>query len=296
LGSGENELSLRIVGALRDFWNYSGHVVEGLGWIERALESAEDTLSSLRAKALNAAGWLSFIQGDYEGGKLFNNQALAHYRELGDQANSAWSMLFLGAHCAGSLSEIKDGISLSEEALALFQEQDEKPGIIRTLNQIGELARLDGDYDHAWKAYEECLAHCRELGDRQREAYALGNSGLVAQHQGKYAQAESRIKRALILRKVFKAKYPLAFSLAFLSGPTAAQGNPERAAQLLGASAALLKTMGLNLQPQDQPEVDRFEAAVREQLNEEAFKSAWEKGQVMSLEQAIAFALDEDTE
>ena len=51
--------------------------------------------------------------------------------------------------------------------------------------------------------------------------------------------------------------------------------------------------MGLKLQPQDQPEVDRFTAAVRQQLGEEKFKSTWENGQVMMLEEATAFALED---
>jgi non-specific serine/threonine protein kinase len=283
------------VGALRDFWYYGGHVGEGLAWIERALENAEETSPALSAKALNAAGWLSFIQGNYERGKLFNSQALTLYRELGDQINSAWALLFLGAQCAGSLSESKEGMALTEEALALFRAHDIKSGIIRALNQMGEFARLYDDYDRAGKAYEECLVICRESGDVQRKAFALGNSGLVANHQGDYEQAESRIKEALGLHRDLNAKYPFAMDLAFLAGPITAQGNPERAAQLLGASEALLKAMGLGQQPQDQPIVDRFEAAVRQQLNEEAFKAAWEKGQSMSLEQAIAYALEEET-
>jgi len=296
LESGEIELGLRIVGALRDFWYYGGHIVEGLRWIERALENAEDTSPTLRAKTLNAAGWLSFLQGNYERGKLFNSQALKLYRKLGDEINSTWALMFLGAHCAGSLSELKEGMAMSEEALALFRAHDDKPGIIRVLNQIGELARLNGDYDRAGKAYEECLTNCREFGDRQREAFALCNLGLVAQHQGDYERAESRIKEGLCMIKDHNTKYPLAFFISFLSGPIAARGDPERAAQILGSSDALLKAMGLSLHPQDQPEIDRFEAAVREQLSEEVFKSAWEKGQVMTLEEATAFALEEETE
>ena len=104
------------------------------------------------------------------------------------------------------------------------------------------------------------------------------------------------MKKALALFHDIKNKYPLALTLAFLSGPIAAQGNHERAAQLLGASDALLKAMGLGQQPSDQPEIDRYEAVVRQQIGEEAFKSAWEKGQAMSLEQAITFALDEENE
>jgi non-specific serine/threonine protein kinase len=295
LESGESDLGLRIVGALRDFWNYDGHVVEGLGWIEHILESAEDVTSALRAKALNAAGWLSFVRGDYEGGKQFSSEALALYQELGDEANIAWALIFLGVHYAGSLSEIKEGMVLIEEALALSRAQGDIPGIIRALNRLGELARLDGDYDRAGKAYEESLALCRQSGDRLLEAYQLGNLGLVAQHQGNYDQAESRIKEGLKLIKALNTKYPLPVYLAILTGPIASRGNPERAAQLLGASDGLFKTMGLGLQPTDQAEIDRFEAAVRAQLSEEAYQSAWTKGQAMSLEQAVAYALEEET-
>jgi non-specific serine/threonine protein kinase len=295
LSSGENELGLRIVGALRDFWNYDGHVVEGLGWIERTLENAKDNSPDLCAKALNAAGWLSFVMGDYERGKLFNRDALALYQELEDQANSAWALLFLGVHYAGSPGEIKEGMALIEQALALFRTQGDIPGIIRALNRLGELARLDGDYDRAGENYEECLTLCRQSGDRLLEAYQLANLGLVAQNQGHYEKAESMIKKGLAQIIRLNTRYPLPVYLAILSGPVGARGDPDRAAQLLGASDGLFKTMGqLGLQPTDQAEIDRFEAAVRQQLGEEAFNSAWVKGQAFSPEQAIAYALEED--
>jgi non-specific serine/threonine protein kinase len=297
LGSGESELGLRIVCALRDFWNYDGHVIEGLGWIRRVLESPADASPSLRAKGLNAAGWLSFVLGDYERGKLFSRQALALFQELGDQVNTAWALLFLGVQSAGSQSEIKEGMALIEQALTLFRSHDNTPGIIRALNRLGELARLDGDYDRAGRAYEECMVLCRQSGDRLLEAYQLANLGLVDQHRGNYESAESMIRKGLILIDSLHTKYPVPVYLAILSGPVAARGDPERAAQLLGASDSLFKTMGgLGLQPTDQAEIDRFEAAVREQLGEDAFKSAWGQGQVMSLEQAIAYALEDETE
>jgi predicted ATPase/class 3 adenylate cyclase len=296
LGSGDSELALRIVGALRDFWTYDGHVVEGQGWIAPALDSAEDASPTLLAKALNAAGMLSFSQGDYRRGKLYNGQALALYRELGDEANCAWALIFLGSHCTGSLSEIKEGMALTEEALALFHALGDKLGIIWALNQIGELQRLDGDYDRAGKVYEECLSYCRQLDDRLREAYALGNLGTVAQHEGNYEQAVSKLKKGLIMITGLHTQYPIPVFLALLSGPIACRGDPERAAQLLGASDSLLKSMGLGLKPSDQPEIDRYQSAVREQLGEEAYQSAWVKGQDMSLEAAIAYALQEETE
>ena len=78
----------------------------------------------------------------------------------------------------------------------------------------------------------------------------------------------------------------ITLSLFALTGRTAKAKQP---------SNALQKAMGLGLQPSDKPEIDRFEAIVRAELDENTFKSAWEKGQAMTLEQAVAFALEEKT-
>jgi non-specific serine/threonine protein kinase len=164
------------------------------------------------------------------------------------------------------------------------------------LNLAGEFLRLKGDYDRARTVYEESLALCRASGNRLREAYAVGNLGSVFQYQGNHKQAGKLFKRALVLASEHSANFVNGIGIALLSGPVASQGDPLRAAQLLGASDSLLKAMGLDPNPSDQLEIDRYEAAVREQLSEEDFESAWAKGQAMSLEQANAFALEEKTE
>jgi hypothetical protein len=45
--------------------------------------------------------------------------------------------------------------------------------------------------------------------------------------------------------------------------------------------------------PPDRPLVDRAVAAARRSLDEEAFATAWAEGRTMTLEQAIAYALEE---
>ena len=72
------------------------------------------------------------------------------------------------------------------------------------------------------------------------------------------------------------------------------KGDAERAAQLLGAGDALLEAMGIGLQPADKLEVDRYRAAVREQLDEATFEAARAEGRAMSLEEAVAYVLGED--
>jgi hypothetical protein len=50
--------------------------------------------------------------------------------------------------------------------------------------------------------------------------------------------------------------------------------------------------MGLSLQPGDQFEVERYVAAVKEQLSEDMFEAAWARGRAMSLEQAVSYAFE----
>ena len=124
----------------------------------------------------------------------------------------------------------------------------------------------------------------------------MGNLGYVAQHQGDYERAESLQRQFLTLWWELGSKYPIPAGLSGLAGPAVTRGDPERAARLLGASEALLETMGVGLQPADQAEADRYVAAVRERLDEGTFEAAWAEGRAMSLEEAVAYALSEDAQ
>jgi hypothetical protein len=72
-------------------------------------------------------------------------------------------------------------------------------------------------------------------------------------------------------------------------------GKPEGAAQLFGAMESLLESISTvrATDSTDQREYDHYAAAVRAQLDEETFVNAWQLGRVMTLEQAIAYALEE---
>jgi hypothetical protein len=50
--------------------------------------------------------------------------------------------------------------------------------------------------------------------------------------------------------------------------------------------------MGAAPQPADMPDLERSIAAVRAQLDPELFQAVWANGRTMSLEQAVAFALE----
>jgi predicted ATPase/DNA-binding CsgD family transcriptional regulator len=286
------ELGLRLVGALGQFWMYEGDISEGRIWITRALEQTDEIPRSMLPTLLNSAGMLAFAYGDYDQGSTWNSEALALARELRDSRNEAWALFWLGTHSTGHSNRINQGIELCEAGLALFKQLGDKHGIAWALNVLGELARLNGDYERAEAAYEESLAVCKGVDDR-RGAIALVNLGYVALHKGDYVRAEAVMKEGLKLMSTLMTKYHMAIVLSMLAGPTVARGQPKRAAILLGAADSIFQTLGAAPQPADQLEVDRFAAETRALLGNSAFEAAWDEGQAMSLEAAVAYALGE---
>jgi hypothetical protein len=76
-----------------------------------------------------------------------------------------------------------------------------------------------------------------------------------------------------------------------MSGPLAALGEVERAAELLGAADHLLDRYGLIPQVGDQPVFDAYRSAVESGMSADAFTAAYEAGSRLGLDEATALAL-----
>jgi hypothetical protein len=78
-----------------------------------------------------------------------------------------------------------------------------------------------------------------------------------------------------------------------IAGVLCAHGRPTDAARLFGAAEALRELIGKPLTRAQIVTHDRDVVTVKHQLDPEAFAAAWAAGRAMTLEQAIAYALDE---
>ena len=96
----------------------------------------------------------------------------------------------------------------------------------------------------------------------------------------------ARLNRSLGFRE------GVALSLARLSAMAIQRHDLVPAARLLGAAAAQ-REPNCCMASDERAEYAHTLAVVRSQLNECAFTDAWAKGQAMTLEQAIAYALEE---
>ena len=183
---------------------------------------------------------------------------------------------------------------LLAESLALDRELGYRFGIATSLNNLGNVALKQGDYPSARALFEESLALRRELGDRWGIANSLNNLGNVAHEQGDYPSARALHGESLARQLELGNRRGIAESLEGMAPVASALGNPDRAARIWCAAERLREEFGAPLPPNERPRYEEQVATARAALNDNAaFAAAWQEGRALTLEQAIALALQE---
>jgi tetratricopeptide (TPR) repeat protein len=290
-------IAAQLGGALSHFWAMHGHLSEGRRWLERALATDTDPFHlalPMRVVLLNGAGSLAYYQGDHAAARLYFEEGLALARQVGDQWNIAFALDGLGAQFANQ-GDFEQAQAFSEQSLALSRSIGDKwlSGI--TLINLGELARVQGNYGRAILCYESSLTLLREGGDKLFMAIVLHDLGQMAQDRGQYDQAKTIHMESLVLCRALGSKRGIAMCLEKLAGIAVARCQPERAARLLGTTEALRQAITAPMGAADHADYGRFVALTHAGLDDNTFAAAWAEGRAMTLEQAVAYALEEET-
>ena len=258
---------------------------EGLA-IDRELGNKRGAASSL-----GNLGNVAHSQGDDTVAKSFYEQCLAIYRELGDRWGVAISLHNLGgvAHDQGDYGA---ATALHEESLAIYREIGDRQGTASALTSLGMVAYQQADYVTARVLYEQGLVINREIGNKSGIASSLGNLGNVAYSQGDSGAARVLYEKSLTIRREIGDKLNISWVLLEIADISAQQEQMERAVRLWAAAEVLRESIGSSLLPYMRSKHDCALAAARDSLGETAFEKAWEQGRAMSLDQAIAYALD----
>jgi DNA-binding NarL/FixJ family response regulator len=287
------EIGLRLSGALWRFWEIRGYYAEGRAQLEAALARNAAARTSARAKALSGAGTLAWHQTDYVHATALHEEALSLQRGLGDRHGIAFSLNNLGAQ-ALEQADYESAAKWLEESLALSREIGDRRIAGYALHNLAEVARHQGNYWQAAALYNESLATFREIRDPWAISISLIWLGVAMQYLGEYDSATAYIKEGLALCLEVGIKRSIAEGLEGLARVVLAQGQPDWAVQLFGASATLRKTMHSPMSPADHIEYENIVAGVRAALGEDRFKNAWATGEKMAAEgweKVIAYAL-----
>jgi non-specific serine/threonine protein kinase len=244
------------------------------------------------AGVLGILGGVARVAGDYAGALDRSHEALALARQAGDRRTLAVALWRLGSTLVRT-GDYAEGRPPSTEALRLFRELGDEAMAGWARSNLALAAMGEGDLAQARTLTEERLAFVEGAGLRPATGFDLTTLGRIARLEGDLPEARRRLAAGLPRSRDAGAWPDVVIALEEWAGVAAAGGQPARAARLFGAAQALLDAAGLARQPYLRAVYARDLAATRAALAPAAFGTAWSEGRAMSLEQAVAYALED---
>jgi predicted ATPase/class 3 adenylate cyclase len=294
---GEVEMGLRLAAAACRFWWVRGYCGEGRSWLEELFAASADDPAGhiipiqVHARALNAVGWLAAWQRDYGAATTWLQQGAADAREAGDLPTLATAYNSLAIAASHQL-DLDTAAAYYTESLEVARQAGDQWSAARAQGNLGFNAYFQGEVEAAARYLEEPLTYYRRVDDRESLGIELALAGSIARKQDDLAQAWALQREALSLHWEMGNLHRVAETLQMLAASAAASDQGEAAARLLGAAETLRETIGVPQPVYWRRDTEEAVAPARAALGEERWAAAFSEGQALSLEEAIAQALD----
>ncbi|HTU86403.1 MAG TPA: tetratricopeptide repeat protein [Solirubrobacteraceae bacterium] len=322
----------RLARLLWPFWYQRGHYHEARTRFEQLLARAQDISPARRARVLVSAGEVGFLQCDYARAIEYLSAALELVRELGDERAAATALQRLGSIAREQArydearelhqrsldiwNELGDeaGVAASHDylgfvgwmsgdpsageeecavALAAFKRLGDLRATATTLINLGACAQYRDELALARQRLGEALAIARDLGFQEAIAWALHELA-IAERRARRPPREvaPMLGEALLVHRSLGDRWRVASVLEEIVGSLLVRNDPERGAEVLGATEALREQLGTPVPPAEAPDLDAARAALERRINAGTFASAWADGRARELDAVVDLALD----
>jgi predicted ATPase/DNA-binding SARP family transcriptional activator len=220
------------------------------------------------------------------------NKAIVLFREVRD--------LRLLEDCLGILGtlEVLNGNFESaqkklDEAIRLRQALKRKGSMSFILNGLSRIEDIKGNFEKAKLLLEEDMAAAKDLGHHMKYFWDRTLLGHVIVHQGKIIEARDIFYETMQEFFNVKEEMGVVFALEGTASIYVRVGKPEHAARLIGWADVTREKLGDKRPLIEQADVDKVIAACIIKMGEAAFSDAYDEGQKMTLDEAVAYALEE---
>jgi len=333
LNGGERVEGIRLATMLTVFWHHRSLFHEGYHWWQHLLRSGASMAGAVGTRVWAAAAWMTILSGaPVAAAVTLADQAIMVGRATGETADLALALglrSFVEADVARHLELAREGLKLAHQAgepwtiattllfwgSALMYSGDDPEALTEVWQEVltrfralgdrwgigfaaGALAGIAADqqrYDEAVALYEEQLEMDEAFGHTSGAAYTLRNLADIAMACGEYARAAALLTESLgLVRRGGHGQWAtdewVLLGLERLAEVARLQGQASRAVRLWGATGHRRQEFEAARAPAIIPDAV---STLRTTLGDEAVTAAWAEGRAMSLEQAIAYALED---
>ena len=333
---GDPEVGTRLGAGLWLFWRQRGYRSEGRHWLDRVLAKAtaatvargwvlagagllaedqgdyaqaipllEESLGVFQAieerpgvmlALRNLAGCQLELNGDTRQAGTALGESLSLARSLGDNRGISIALRYLGV-VAALQHDAERSQDLLVESLAASLRADDAWSIALSLGYLGSAALNQGNLAAARRYLYECELMIREQGDTSVLGITLLELARLERASGDGRRAAELLADSLQLLRQ-RGDVGIHHALNRLSEMAIHQGEFDRGVRLLAAAAHALPGYGLwvLLFPAAKDDREASLAKTRFALGDDAFARTWAEGQAMTLDQAVRYALSDNSE
>ena len=218
------------------------------------------------------------------------DNAVTLFRELGEplgiaQALGQSAIIFLRR---GDLARAGP---LADQAGAVLMESVDPLASVLGYLSTPLLARASGDVATAEKLYREGQVAFQRMGNRGFAAIMQSDLAHMLRQEGRIDEARPIYLHAIREWQDLGRRASVANMLESFAFVARADGQPVRAARLLGAAEALRDRIHVDMTPWEREEYDRDLAALRETLPADVLAAEWAAGRKLDMDAAVDYAV-----
>jgi tetratricopeptide (TPR) repeat protein len=229
--------------------------------------------------------------GDSAGAAAVLHEGLDLARRTGDRGSVARAL----NNAAAAALEERDFDRAREmyaEVARIAQADDRTLNLAMSAIQLGYVDTLAAEYDRAADHLEQGVRLFAEIGETTWTPMAQRYIALLALLRGKTDEAESVLRTSLTDGREQAPLWQLVYWVEGLAVVAAVKGESVRASTLWGATEGLWQRFRLAILEESRQLRERFKEEI---ARSKSHHEAWAEGHAMTLDQAIAYALTEET-
>lgn len=282
------DIGLTMASGLGQYWRYRA-VSEGDYWID-ALLARRGADEAVRSHALYVKITLAVVQGHHAAGL----EAVAEATVIARRAKDDGLLVrILANHAALAVlaGDLSTARATSAEATALAARLGDDSSYIAAAQSQAFLAFVDGDFARMRDVGLAAAARSRKCDEIFILSVHLTSAGMGALMLGDHVAAEAALIEALEASLAVDDRPGLVMRMEALASAAAMGSGAQRAAELLGASEMLRRTIAAQPSPFTMPLVANARDQSIAVLGEARYDKAFEAGLRLDREGAVGLAL-----
>ena len=272
------------------YWFATNDIAQADELARQALMLSE-TLGDVWRQAfmLGHLGWGS--GNDYQQQISYFKEAVSLFRKAGDFRELQEYLGTLGSY------ELMGGdIESAQEHLAEAMQLSQNPyfkGAMHYLTALGRLESVKGNFEKARALVEKSILNAIELGNRNHYLWDRAQLGHIIVQQGNSIEAREIFVETTQEFLKDNSESGVVFSLEGMAGINISRNKPGMAARLIGWADATREKIHDTRPRLEQADVDKIITACIAKIGGAKYSELYEEGKMMTLEEAVAFALNE---